>query len=326
MQIALGRWNNSTARWEALFSGQVIASSRDKVGGAEYLKKVIEGGFSQKAAKLGVTKLEIVGENAGEYESEEAINIPSVENEFSINERFEIMESYVEMVAARELATTVVTGEGGLGKTHTVLKALKKAGLEDISEMEIGARHAGLSGYVMVKGFSTAKGMFRTLYENRDQIVVYDDCDNILRDPNAVNVLKGALDSYDKRVVTWNSEGFGGDDDLPKSFEFTGGVIFISNLPKHKIPQPIRSRALSADVSMTRAEVVERMASIIKSGEFMPDVDMDVKLEALAFVSEHAHNPLVSELNFRSLTNVVKARVSKPEKWERMALYAMVSN
>lgn len=252
--------------------------------------------------------------------------IQTVESEFPINERFQIMEDYTDMVGKRELASALVTGEGGLGKSFTVMKALKASGAKDISSMEIGARLDGQSGYVVVKGYSSAKGLFRTLYENRNQIIVFDDCDSVLKDPNAVNILKSALDSYDVRMVSWNTEGWGGDDDLPKTFEFTGGVIFISNLPKHKVPQAIRSRAMCADVSMTREEVVERMRMIVDSAEFMPEYEDEHKREALEFVAENANNPMVPTLNLRSLVNVVKARAAKPDHWRRLGLYSMANS
>lgn len=335
-KAAIGRWNEGAGRWEAIFQGLVIASSSDRMGGPEYLKKVIEGGFSKKAQARGVTKVEFLDGQAAnnatmEAGEESASTSPiaeqhTVEKEFPINERFEIMQDYVEMVAQRNLASALVTGEGGLGKSYTVMNTLRYSGLKDITKMDIGARFDGARGYVVVKGYSTAKGLFRTLYENRNQIIIFDDCDSVLKDPNAVNILKAALDSYDTRIVTWNAEGWGSDEDLPKSFEFTGGVIFISNLPKSKVPQAIRSRAMCADVSMTRAEVIERMRVIVSSDEFMPDFEMEHKLEALEFVAENAYNPLVNELNLRSLVNVIKARAAKPESWKRVGLYSMANS
>lgn len=325
------KFNEQLARWEASYTGRVLASSKDPVGGPDYLKRVIEGGFSQKAKNFGVTKIEVHGtatqsERSADAPFEPTEPIQTVENEFPINERFGIMRDYADMVANRELASALVTGEGGLGKTFTVMKTLRDSGLKDVAKMEIGARFDGARGYIVVKGYSTAKGLFRTLYENRNQIIVFDDCDNVLKDPTAVNVLKAALDSYDERIVTWNAEGWGSDEDLPKAFEFTGGVIFISNLPKHKVPQAIRSRAMCADVSMTRHEVVERMRTIVSSPEFMPEFEDEHKLEALEFVAENAHHKLITELNLRSLVNVIKARASKPDTWRRMALYSMANS
>lgn len=326
MKTCQGRYNETAERWEAVFQGKILASNRDRIGGPDYLRRVIEGGLSQKAKNANVTKIEFVDEISDESGNVVAgVETQTVESEFPINERFAIMEDYVDMVAKGELASCLVTGEGGLGKSHTVMKALRNSGLQDINQLEIGARLSGKRGYVVVKGYSTPKGLYRTLYENRNQVVVFDDCDSVLKDPTAVNVLKAALDSYDVRIVSWNSEGFGGDDDLPRSFVFEGGVIFISNMAKHKVPQAIRSRAMCADVGMTRAEIIERMRTIVQSHEFMPEFEMHHKVEALEFVAENAYNPMIQELNLRSLVNVVKARASKPETWKRMGLYSMAN-
>lgn len=330
-KICTVKFNSDESRWEAVYKGQVIAKTSDTVNGVEYLRGVITGGLSKKARVLGVDQIEIVGTAAtvndpSDDNSQAPMAGPSIETEFPINERFAIMEDYVEMVAARDLASTLVTGEGGLGKSFTVMRTLRRTGLNDITKMEIGARFDGQKGYIVVKGYSTAKGLYRTLYENRNQIIIFDDCDSVLRDPNAVNILKAALDSYDTRIVTWNAEGWGGDEDLPKSFEFTGGVIFISNMPKAKVPQAIRSRAMCADVSMTRNEVIDRMRVIVRSDEFMPEHDLSHKLEAMEFVAEHASNPLIVELNLRSLVNVVKTRTAKPDNWRRVGLYSMANS
>lgn len=321
------RWNETAGRWEATYQGRVLASNRDRITGPMYLKNVIEGGASVKAKNLGVTRVVIIGQDTAAAPEHVEAPVVTVETEFHINERFEIMTAYVEMVAERQLASTVITGEGGLGKSFTVLRTLHKCGMKDISKLDIGDRiySNNPSEYVVVKGYSTAKGLFRTLYENRNRIVVFDDCDSILKDPNAVNILKAALDSYDVRMVSWNAEGWGSDDDLPKSFEFEGGVIFISNLPKAKVPQAIRSRAMCADVSMSREEVVERMRTIAASDEFMPEFEQQHKEEALEFIASNAHNPMIQQLNLRSLVNAVKARASKPNNWQRLALYTIAN-
>lgn len=329
-KTAQARFNAALGRWEATYQGKVLAKSSDPANGAEYLRKVIEGGFSNKAKAVGVNKLEIiggpvvgseVGVGAGSSGAEPEATI---ESEFSIDERFGIMSDYVDMVSKRQLASALVTGEGGLGKTFTVMSRLAKSGLKDISKMEIGARFDGQKGYIVIKGYSTAKGLYRTLYENRNQICIFDDCDSILKDPTAVNLLKAALDSYDERKVTWNAEGWG-DEDLPKNFDFVGGVVFISNMAKEKIPQALRSRAVCVDVGMTRAEVVQRMRTIAMSPEFMKDIGEEEKMEALEFVAEHAYHPLVKQLNLRSLVKVINLRIGKPDSWKRSGLYAMAS-
>lgn len=320
-KTALLSYNEKSGKWEASYGGQVFLKSASK----DYVVDKIVNQISNKAKALGVTSVEEIGTP----KAVTAAKTVDPDLVFSINERFQILEDFVDMVASGTIPSAIITGQGGLGKSHTVFAALKRAGKFNIDDAEIGARFdEGLSAksYVVVKGFSTAKGLFRTLWENRDRLVVFDDCDSVLKDPVAANLLKAALDSYDKRVITWNAEAsFGGDDELPKSFIFTGGVIFISNLPMYKIPQAIISRSMPADVSMTRSEIVQRMRTIVKSDDFLRGYSDEHKSDALEFIAANAHRPEVKEINLRTLINVTKARATKPEHWKRLALYAMIN-
>ena len=134
------------------------------------------------------------------------------------------------MLVKGDQASVIVSGPGGLGKSHTVIKALASNGLKDCTMVEepIGGR-ASKKAYRVVKGHATPLGLYRTLYENKDGVLVFDDCDSVLKDPLSLNLLKGALDSYSKRIISWKSDRM--DEDLPSVFEFKGRVVFISNLP-----------------------------------------------------------------------------------------------
>ncbi len=203
--------------------------------------------------------------------------------EFTINERFEFIENYVSMVADKIQPSVILTGSGGLGKTYTVNKSLKSEGFIDVSNTEsfVEGERLPPKHYKVVKGFSTPKALYRLLYENKDSILVFDDCDSALVEPTSANLLKGALDSTSERIISWNSEMRGADDDLPRSFRFTGGVIFISNMNKEKIPQALRTRSVCVDVSMKLEEKIERMKHIMSEDSFMPEADMTFKLMAL---------------------------------------------
>src|SRR5574344_9020 len=124
---------------------------------------------------------------------------------FSINERFDFLCNFVNMIAHGELPSLLISGEGGMGKTFSVVKTLRENGfidMQNVLEDQIPPKKS----YVMVQGFSTARALYITLYENRDRVIVFDDTDSIMKDGNALNLLKAALDSYDDRYVTWNSE------------------------------------------------------------------------------------------------------------------------
>lgn len=247
-----------------------------------------------------------------------------VESEFGINQRFNFVEQMVDMIVQKTLPSAVITGEGGLGKSYTVLKSLEKNGfknLSDLSNFEVGAKVNKAKSYVVVKGFSSAKGLYRTLVENNGMVIVFDDCDSVLKDEVARNLLKGALDSYSKRYISWNADMR--DEDLPRSFEFTGSIVFVSNMALEKIDQAIRTRSLVVDLSMTEAQKLERMEVIAESDEFLPEVSPVSKSLALEFLKSNVNK--IPNMSLRSLIAVTKiANTGNPE-WKSLARYILTN-
>lgn len=277
-------------------AGTVLDSSKNR----DYLKR--------KLAQIGIKETSVAAAVAN-----------SVMSEFAINDRFDFTEQLVTMVATGQTASAIITGEGGLGKSYTVTKALKAAGLKDVSDLEAGAIVAPRTAFRVVKGFSTAKGLFRVLFENKNSIIVLDDCDSVLKDADALNLLKGALDSYDKRIISWNTNI--NDDGLPRTFQFEGGVIFISNMSTDKISQAIRSRSMNVDLSMTTDQKLERMETIMSAPEFMEGVSIDMKQDALATIKEY--KDIAKEISLRTLINVTKIRASGNKNWEALSKYML---
>lgn len=241
--------------------------------------------------------------------------------QFPINQRFNFLERLVTMVGKNKTASAIVTGDGGLGKSHTVITALKAAGLRDISDVEPGESVPARSTFRVIKGYTTPKGLFRVLWENRNSIVVFDDCDSVFKDEDAVNLLKGALDTYDKRMITWNTSIR--DDELPRMFEFTGGVVFISNRPTNKIDQALRTRSMCIDLSMTLAQKIDRMSVIMQTEGFMPGVSTKFKNEALDLIRDNAEQ--AREVSLRTLITVTKIRAEDDQDWKDLALYSLVA-
>lgn len=245
------------------------------------------------------------------------------QNRYNINERFGFVEKLVTMVANNVQPSAVITGEGGLGKTYTVTKTLEANGYKDISDLadfQVGAVINTRKCFTMIKGFSTAKGLYRTLFENNKSVIVFDDCDAVLKDPIALNILKSALDSYGKRIISWNADMR--DDDLPRSFNFEGRVIFISNMEQDRIDQAIRSRSMMIDLSMTKDQKIDRMEFIAKSEEFLPEYDAKSKADALSLIREIKDE--CKEISLRTLISVTKVRASNKD-WRDLATYMLTA-
>jgi len=249
------------------------------------------------------------------YTAPKDVVVPS---RFTINQRFGFVTDMVNMVAAGDQASVIICGPGGLGKSHTVMSALKNRGFTDVTLQEEGEIR-GKKSYTVVKGYSTAKGLYRTLFENQDGVVVFDDCDSVLRDPVSLSLLKTALDSYSRRVITWRADFK--DDELPNSFLFRGRVVFISNMSSAQLDQAIITRSLCVDLSMTTEQKVERMRHLLTSADFMPEYQLIHKRDAMDLIA--GLQDRVKELSLRTLIQCTKIRKASSRDWAELAEYAI---
>lgn len=224
---------------------------------------------------------------------------PKTEN-WDINQKFDFLSHLTRMVINQTSVSLIITGEGGLGKTYTVMKELLKK------------RQVKNEDYHVVKGFSTAKGLFKTLFEQNGKLIIFDDCDEVLENVIAKNILKGALDSYATREISWISTSMV-DDGLPQTFEFTGRVIFISNKDQSSIEQAILSRSMCIDLTMSNEDKLVRMEWIANnSKDFMVSHKKEDVLAALTLIKENIND--IREFSLRSLEKVVKIKAGENDK------------
>ena len=293
------------SRFEAVHNGEVLARSTVRASARYHGKK-----------KLAL----ISGSTSG---AKAVISTPAKVQEFGINRRFEFVSKLVTMTGKKKAKSVIISGPGGLGKTYSVMEALQKAGLKDLSaigEYDVGKVFDTRKCFKFIKGYSTPKGLYRTLYENRHMTLVFDDCDSVLKDAVALNLLKSALDSFGKRYISWNAETRG-DDSLPTSFEFKGQIVFITNVPLDRLDQAVRSRSMCIDLTMSAQDKLERMEEIAKSDKFLPDASSTSKKDALDFLK--AKKDEISDLNLRSLIQVVNIADSGDKDWKDLAKYVI---
>ena len=175
---------------------------------------------------------------------------------------------------------------------------------------------------------SNHAGLYELLFKYRNHLLIFDDCDAVLKDPDSINILKGALDTYKVREIakltkTNSFDSFGMSEEelekeveetgkMPNRFNFGGQVIFISNLPEHKFDKALLSRSLHVDVHLNKMELFDRMRSIMK--KLSPDVDYYKKLEALEYLSYVCSTyPTKFDLNIRTLIHAINLRAHNEE-------------
>ena len=210
------------------------------------------------------------------------------------DEMFKNIERLTKMVGRGLQPSLVITGGAGMGKTHIVKSTLEEMGLKESYD------------FVHFKGRATAAGLFVTLYENNDKIIVLDDCDSVFKDDDAVNILKGALDSYDTRKISYIStkslkDEFGSE--VPRHFEFSGRIIFISNISQSKLDEAIRSRSFVADVDLTNEQMFERIEQLMPKMESR--VPASAKAQALELMKE-LDAEFEIEINLRSFIKAAR--------------------
>lgn len=245
---------------------------------------------------------------------------------FNLSLAKENLKDFIEVIVPHELAHHVTHSLFPLAKNphgkewRSVMTDCFKIPGERYHTMNVASvKHTPeLEGdYHYIKGYSSAKGLYRTLYENRTKLVVFDDCDAAWKNEVGANILKAALDTDEQRWVSWNVE-LSANDDLPKSFLFEGRIIFISNVRSEDFPQPLISRSLRADIELTVDERFERMWQLLPSDKFAPGVSMEVKKAAYEFLSDHRDD--AAEISSRSLLNVIQVANSGSKLWKRIAL------
>lgn len=199
-----------------------------------------------------------------------------------VNERFDHFRSLADLVLDKSIKSLFVTGEGGIGKSHTINELMEFNGFEEEKD------------FIRIRGHCTPYALFQSLQEHATKVFVFDDCDSVLKDGTSLNIMKAVLDTYQRRIVKWLSTKGAG----MRSFEFKGSVVFLSNLNKDNVDGAILSRSIIVDLYMTPAEKIQRMEHIIGDLDCV-SLQPEERLEVLAMVDKYKNT--VSNLNLRSL-------------------------
>ena len=241
-----------------------------------------------------------------------------------LSERFDILTEMTRAVKNGDVRAMIVSGPPGVGKSFGVEAVLEKDGLFD----KLAERKPK---YEVVKGAMSAIGLYSKLYEFSDKgsVVVFDDCDSVLLDDLSLNILKGALDSGQRRFISWNTDSrILRSEGIPDRFEFKGAAIFITNIKfEHVRSKKLRdhldaleSRCHYIDLQMdTNREKILRIKQVVRDAGMLDRYDFEpvVKDELIEFVELNAER--LRELSLRMVLKLADLRKSFPTSWRSMA-------
>lgn len=242
-----------------------------------------------------------------------------------MRERFEMLEEMTRACKKGDVRAMIVSGPPGVGKSHGVEKVLGKHDLlADI------AGDAKLKKYTVVKGAMSAIGLYCKLYQfaDKDNVIVFDDCDSIFADELSLNILKAALDSKKNRTIHWNTDSYKlRNEGVPDQFTFKGSAIFITNIKFDHVKSAklrdhltaLESRCHYIDLTIdTDREKMLRIKQITKDGMLAEhELTEEVQEEIIDFID--INKKRLRELSLRTVLKIADLAKAFPSKWEALA-------
>lgn len=169
----------------------------------------------------------------------------------SLEEKQALLRHHVRLVAQGKSNGLFVVGPGGLGKSHTISKALAEEGISP----------------VLLNSHATPLALYRAFFFNSTGAVIWlDDCDSIYSNLQVLGLLRSALWGQGQRIVTYSSSQL--PDDLPAQFVFDSRVIFCANVIPKRNPafSAVLTRVDNYTLDATNDEIVEQMRALANRG------------------------------------------------------------
>lgn len=238
----------------------------------------------------------------------------------TLEQKLQIIKDRVELAVNGYVNGFYLWGEGGIGKSFTILQKL-----EELKTL-----------YVLHNTRISGRAFFDSISKNPEKIHVVEECENLFTDKQGMNLLRSACwgqkdkTGKQKRLITWNVAPD------PMSVEFTGSIIFTGNRPLANVAElrALRTRIPTLELQVTREEMLDLMKSIsIKGyknnkGDLTPEDCMeiyefyktcpllDLRILVRAFDEVMGCRALKLKTNWKDMINSAINETLRPEKVE----------
>ena len=236
-----------------------------------------------------------------------------------LDDSFSAMHTMALATVLGKNKSLIISGPAGVGKSHTVTQILDQMEDEKVS--------------TLVKGYVRPTGLYKLLYENRfkSSVIVFDDSDSVFMDDVCLNLLKAACDMTKSRRLSWLTETKMEDEDgerLPRTFEFEGSIIFITNYDFDNLIdkgnklaphfQALISRSHYLDVGIkTKRDYVVRLKQVVGAGMLREQgLNQKQEDELMEFITESQDR--LRELSLRMVMKVA-GLMNMGGDWKRLA-------
>ena len=265
-------------------------------------------GVKHEREMINKEKLEVLKkeEENAKQELSKAVETILTNQNSNLNRFFEPLKNYVKSVANSDgcLNSLFVVSEGGIGKSTVVLSTLTEEKKK----------------FVYVNNYTTTLELVNFLYEHRNEIIVFDDTENIFNNKIIINILKGALwgiGKENKRIVTYLTT----DQKLksPRQFEFSGKCFFLLNKKPNDndvLTKALLTRSLVYEMNFDYKEIMEMLAEFSK----LPYKEMtqEQRQEVYNYIKENT-DISTKDINFRTTLKIYDLYLGNKLIWKDLS-------
>jgi len=221
-------------------------------------------------------------------------------------------ENYIRMVAQHKSTGFIYEGFGGLGKSFLAISTLKSENITD---------------FAYADSYTSAVSLYAWLYKNKDKVCVMDDIAGWDVDKRIIAYLKGALWEVNGERLVRNMTMKPPLDEMgnpiPDVFEFTGGIIILTNALNKKSPhlRALLTRVNYSNLKLSYDQKISILQKIVQQN--YNKLTLPERNEILEYLKENTKSNQ-KELNFRSLIKMYQffefsKDNKKPQLWKELS-------
>lgn len=225
----------------------------------------------------------------------------------SAYQKFAVYRQLLQGILTKTIRHLIVKGAPGIGKSHIADEILGKS-----NEIK----------YNRVSGHTTPLSLYNDLYGFRDRncVSVFDDCDAVFHNGEALNILKALTDTYEVRTVTWSSTARA----IVPQYDFEGSIVILTNVDLRDSVhyKAILDRVFYYELDLTEAEKVAWISHIASR---ITGIDAETAKELSRFIRQNISR-LNSDLSVRTFIKLMELYKFNPHGWQDLAKMLMFNN
>lgn len=294
-------WDNTLTKKENYkkLRQEIRKHSNNKVKTSEYYKEIDK--YQQQQQEHNKETIQKEKQELQEKQRKAIKKIARNKNT-NIAKHYKELRELIKTTSNKHSNALIVKSKAGLGKTYQTLQTLQEQNktLND--------------DYIYINTYATPLEFYRTLYRNKDKLIILDDIEGVLKNKRTIGMLKSALWSTSgEREIQYRSSKL--PSDLPDRFNFDGQVIILCNELKlsGEDIEALKNRCLYHELNFSHKEKLEIMSKL-GNKDLGKNLNKKEKQEILKYI-EKVITP-AHRFNLRNYMKSLEIYKHNPSYWK----------